>query len=116
MLLVGGIALARRRPWASGTLVAWAVLRIVQAIPAVLVGYFMQMAMFEAMEEAAASSGGGGGGFPTGMSSIMAAFGIVGLVIGLLIAWALPAFVLIWFARSRIRAEVAEWRKPNEYG
>ena len=39
----------------------------------------------------------------------MATFGLAGAIVSLLFYWALPVFVLIWFSRSRIRAETAGW-------
>ena len=110
LLLIGGIGVLRRRGWSGRTLNIWAILRILQAIPAVIVTYLMNDAMFEAMEEAAASGGGATAQMPSGIFSVMATVGLAAVIIQLLIYWALPVFVLIWFSRRVIREEVAEWR------
>ena len=70
-------------------------------------GYIVNTAQFEAMEQAAAESGGAT--VPAGIFSLVQNLGTAGVVFGLLWAWALPVFMWIWLSRRVIRAETAEW-------
>jgi hypothetical protein len=114
MLLIGGIGLLRRRPWARRGLLAWAVLRMIHALPAVYIGYMMHRVQFDAMKDAAASGTAGAGQPPMVILDLASAFGVVGVVIGLVFAWALPVFMLIWLSRWRIRDEMATWTMDDE--
>ena len=111
-LLIGGIGLVRQRPWAARAIVIWAILKMLHAAPAAMVTYLTQMASFRAMREAAETSPGGPGQVPPGFFAILEAAGIGGMVASLLWYWALPAFMLIWFSRRKIRDDMIAWRSP----
>ena len=113
LLLIGGIGLMRRRPWSRTVLVVWSITRAVFAVPAVIVGYFMSTAQFEAMEEAAESSGGA---MPMGLFTLMRGLGLAGAVFALLWAWTLPAFLVCWLSRDVIKKEVALWATSRGSG
>lgn len=95
MLTAGGIGLLLRRRWAAGLLVWWAWLKIILSAASLLVTVPF---MLNAMDQT-------GAGSPVPMMPIMMA----SLVLGLLWAWALPVFIIIWFRRSATRGEVAGW-------
>ena len=86
--------------------VIWSIGKILYAVPAAIIGYLMNVAMFEAMQEAAGSSPAP---MPAGFFGVLQKLGAAGAVLGLLWFWALPVFLLVWFSRSRIRDEVAGW-------
>jgi len=107
MLLMAGVAVVRRRSWCARLSFVWAIVRILWAIPASYVGYRIAIESFQAMEKASADAGRP---MPNGLGTIMHSLGGVGVAIGLVLACALPAFVLIWFSRSKIKNEIAQWR------
>lgn len=99
LLLVIGIGLVRRRPWAIPTAKVWAVLKILMVIVNLGISTVIQRSIAEAIQQAGTTSRGPAlHSTPTGI-----AFGL---------AWgcALPVFMLIWFARQEIREEIARWR------
>ena len=106
-LLMAGVAVVRRRPWCARLSVVWAIARVLWAIPASYVGYCIAIESFQAMEKASADAGRP---MPNGFGVIMHSLGAVGVAISLVVACALPAFVLIWFSRSKIKNEIAQWR------
>ncbi len=107
LLLAGGISLCRRRRRSRAILLLWSVLRIVWAIPASAVAYLSQSAQFQGMMEAAETSGSP---MPAFVFGFMRGAGMAGVAIGLLWAWALPAFMLVWLSRGNIRRDVAGWK------
>lgn len=107
VLLIGGIGLVRTRPWARATMLWWAVLRIIAIIPGSIIGYYVQMKTFVAMDEAVKANGGP----MPGMYSIFTSPALVVAMVGFgaLFAMALPVFTLIWFNRPVIREQCAGW-------
>lgn len=107
VLLAAGIGVVRRRAWGAKTMLVWAVLKFVWGGISVAGGVLMQMEQMKAMQAQTASPGQGvPAAMMTGMTDMVMIFG---LGFGLLWAWALPVFVLIWFMRPKIRAEVRAW-------
>jgi hypothetical protein len=102
LLLAGGVGLARRRPWSIKTLTTWALLKILLSVVSTILGWTIQQEMWEAMQTGNPALASGVRGWATG-------FALFVLLVGLVWACALPVFVLIWFARATIRAQVAEW-------
>lgn len=100
LLLASGIAVVGRRPSGPLLMRVWAVAKMGIAVFGAWIGYVTQQAQFEAMAAQ-------GQGPPAGFAGPLAYSGVV---LGLLWAWALPVFVLIWFARPKIKAEAAAWR------
>jgi hypothetical protein len=103
VLLVGGVLVVRRRPRGPGVVRAWAVLRILSAIPGVVVAYRMQADQLLAMQASQPSVPGPPAGF-------VGAMALVTVGLGLAWPWALPAFMLVWFWLPRVRAEARSWR------
>ncbi len=102
LLIVGGAHLVRRRTSSVRLLRVYAVLRIPEAIWGTVLTWYAQRGQFEAMQQQ------GGPAMPAALTEIIMLFTIL-----LTITWALamPAFLLIWFARARVREDVARWFK-----
>lgn len=113
LLLVGGIRLVRPRPKARSTIITWAVLKMMLAVPAAYVGYLSGHAQFEAMAEAAADQPSGPGQVPPGIFGILEGMGNIGAGLAVVWAWVLPIFMLIWFVRRPIVEEMREWTAPS---
>jgi hypothetical protein len=112
MLLAGGVGLLRRRRWARTALVRWASLKIPLVVASGMLGWLVQQQVWQTQSSVMAA----GGGFPqTAVSSTaVAAFATFGLVLGTIWGWALPVFVLIWFARGPIKAQVSTWDTADQ--
>ena len=108
VLLIGGIGLLRRRAWGRSTCLTWAGLKMVLVVGNSVLSYIVQQAQFQAMAEDPNMAGN----MPGFLPALMQAMGAVGLVIGLIWGWALPIFMLIWFSRRKIKAEIAQWGQP----
>lgn len=104
LLPTGGILLLRRRRRAVRMLRVWAVLKIIYAVLGMWLGLQIQG------EEPFVVNGPDPGriGMPLGRS-FFTALGVAGICIGLIWAWALPGFVLIWLGRRKIQDETGVW-------
>lgn len=102
-LLLGGVALLRRRASAATVLCGWAVLKIVSAIGGGIVNLGIQRDQLAAMQE------GGAGPMPMS-SNFMEVMQVLGVALAILWGMALPVFLLVWFARGAVRREIASWR------
>lgn len=100
-LLVGGVGLVRRRPFAATACLGWAILKMVYVLASAFVGYQVNVAQFEVMQNDPNMAG-----MPAGF---MGAVSLFGATLGVLWGWALPIFMLIWFSRRRIHEEVESW-------
>jgi len=94
-LLTGSIRVLRRRASGVQTCKIWAVVSIPWTVVALVIGWTYQPDV-PTTQDAAYASG-------------MMIGNVVGSCGGLLFGWAFPIFLLIWFSRSKIKAEVAEW-------
>ncbi len=101
LLLVAGTGLVRRRGWAPKISVLWSIVKIVLVAVNSIFSYKIAQAQFAALADDP--------GMAQVPSSFLSAFSAAGLGVGLCWGWALPIFMLIWFTRGKIRAEVAEW-------
>lgn len=101
-LLVGGIRLVKRRYRAVGTIMTWAILKILLVAGSTYLSYMIQQQQLQIMSEQASGAGAMPAGFVGTVSAISAAISIVW-------GWALPVFMLIWFSRGKIKEEVAGW-------
>jgi hypothetical protein len=100
LLIVAGARLVNRRPSAPGLCRNWAILKMIVVLFVAAVTYHVQREQFANVPPA------GTRGMPAGMPAMMAVFSAA---FGVLWGWALPVFMLIWFARRKIKEEVAEW-------
>lgn len=124
LLLCTGIGLMRRRPWTRTSALTWAVLRMLHAILATVIGFRMSDVMFEAMQQAmqeamqqqqsARGAGPAMPAMPFNFFGLMRSLGYAGAVVSLLWYWAMPIFTLVWFNRRTIKTEVASWRVARE--
>ncbi len=113
LLLVAGIGITKRRAWGPKAALVWAGLKMIFVVVNSVIGYLVQIAQFEAMQEAIANDQNLPAGMGAFMGSLMQALGIFGLLIGVLWGWALPVFLFIWFSRKKIRTETAGWAAPT---
>lgn len=109
LLFVGAIALLTRRSWSGRCWIIWASLKVVIVLVS---SVFAALAFQAVMQSATAQAGATGGGTPVppramGIFAIFPA--LFGAVFGLL--W--PTFVLIWFLRPAIRAQIRSWAGPK---
>ncbi|NOX99374.1 MAG: hypothetical protein GXP30_06545 [Verrucomicrobia bacterium] len=117
LLFFGGLFLTLRKRSASMMLNLWAVLKVVLGLVSAYFGYQMQQeqiplmlkAQKETMESAGAAAAAGAEDMMGMISSITEIASTVGMVLGLLWLMVLPAVMLIWFIRPKIRREMAEW-------
>jgi len=99
-LLLGSIALVRRRRSARTTLMAWAVVSILNFA----LNICTQILIFQAT--AAELQQRGEGRFVNQLWVGAAIGGCLGILFGI----ALQVFTLTWFSRSKIKTETAQWR------
>ena len=80
-------------------------------VAAGVVGVLTQMASLDAMTASQGTP------MPPGMrTGMMTGVAVMGGVFALVLGWALPVFFLIWFSRSAIKAETAEWTDSRDHG
>ncbi len=111
LLLVAGIGLVRRRAWSPTACMVWAGIKMMFVVGNTILADMAQQAQFEAMQEMMQQDPNMPAGMPAMMGSFMQVFGVFAIVVGILWGWALPVFLLIWFSRSKIKAEVAGWAR-----
>ena len=108
LLLYAGIGILRRRPAAIRPAKIWSVLKIVATIIGACIGVWIQQETLRATFSGSAAPANAPPATPLFMQSGAIVSGIIG------IAWgcALPVFLLVWFSRPRVKAEIARWRSP----
>ncbi len=111
LLLVAGIGLVRRRAWSPTACMVWAGIKMMFVVGNTILADMVQQAQFEAMQEVMQQDPNMPAGMPAMMGSFFQVFGVFTIVLGILWGWALPVFLLIWFSRSKIKAEVARWAR-----
>ncbi|MFQ5491092.1 MAG: hypothetical protein ACE5GE_10250 [Phycisphaerae bacterium] len=103
LLLAGGVGLLRRRLWGVSCYRFWAVLKILL----VAINLGVAIAMHATTVEILQSSSPQGSVIPPGLASFMT---VIIPALTLIWGWALPVFMLIWLARTKIKAETATWQ------
>jgi uncharacterized membrane protein YhaH (DUF805 family) len=104
-LLICGIQLYQHRPKSAGRHRLWAMLKIVHAVMATVVSWFILSAQSTAIENDPSLSPG------PAFSQISSIAGTFTLFIFLLFLCIYPVFVLCWFSGKNVRAQVQTWRK-----
>ncbi|MEM9420810.1 MAG: hypothetical protein AAGA25_17425 [Planctomycetota bacterium] len=101
LLLWGGIEVLKRRPAGAARIKQWAVAKIVLTLALGVFQAVMMPVIFEATQQQQ-----GGMAMPEGF-----VLGMVIATVVVTIAWgaALPVFMLVWFGREKITAEVQSW-------
>ena len=112
VLLIGGIGLTKRSPGSPKTCRIWAGSKMLLVVYASIVGYLVQQAQMEAMQRMLEDDPNTAGAMPGIIGTIMAIVGPLFLVFAIIWGWALPIFMLIWFSRRKIKAEIAQWGRP----
>ena len=105
ILLAGGILLLKRRPLCVPVIRVWAILKLVSIG---VNGYFQFLIASDQMA-VMFSEGALGSDLPV-VKSISDATVVVVLVLSIIWMSLLPVFLLYWFARARIRTEIATWK------
>ena len=112
VLLIGGIGLTKRSPWSPKTCKIWAGLKMLLVVYSSIVTFLSTQAQMEAIQRMLEEDPNTAGVMPGFFGTLMAIIGPVILVFAIVWGWALPIFMLIWFSRRKIKAEVAQWGRP----
>ena len=108
LLLVGGVLLIKQNKIAPTLLISWAILKMVAGGYLNFKNYLLMQDQFEILTPTAQIEGFGAA--ETEMfNNITSISAMVGLVGGTLWLMAFPIFILIWFNRRKIKAEVRGW-------
>ena len=102
VLIVGGAQLLKRRAKCRATILSWAVLKILLAIAAAVIGYL-------SLQDQIATGVASGEVNPVMSAEAAQLVGIVSMGFGFLWAIAGAIFMIIWFKRGKIRDEVSSW-------
>ena len=102
VLLIASVGLLRRRPWSARLARLWAVLDLILMVGGTLVLYDFSKREFVA---SFADSG-------LSMGTVEMLFAAI-YFFDLLVSFVFPVFVLIWFARRKIKDEVATWQSST---
>lgn len=114
LLIFAGVRLLNRRAQCRQLIRLWAVMKIVLATCSAVLTYLIQEGTFAALAAQTAAAGESGSGAPASAVSpmpveFMQSLQYVGLSATFLWGCALACFMLIWFNRSKIKAEVEAW-------
>ena len=112
VLLIGGIGLTKRKAGSPKTCKIWAGLKMLLVVYSSIVAYLVQQAQMEAMQRMLEEDPNASAAMPGFFGTFMAIIAPLTLVFGILWGWALPIFMLIWFSRRKIKAEIAQWGQP----
>lgn len=106
-LTLGGVRLCQRRAIGRRLVLAYAVAKIIFCFNEAALTYVMQKPQLQASFQATPTP------LPASFADMIAKFSVV-----LVIAWgsALPVFLIVWFAREKIRREVAAWSEGVRSG
>jgi hypothetical protein len=106
-LLIGGIGLTRRRPWARAHTIGWSVAKLVLTVVATAIGVVFVGETIKQVNSQLAGSGGKP--LFTVTVPMMLAFFAISLV--WYFVW--PIFLLIWFSRRAVKDEVVAWEAES---
>lgn len=108
-LILVGVAIHKRKPIARPAAVWWSIAKIVLSIAVAAVTAWVQYEIMSEVIDAMSQDPNVPAQMKGVMSGVMA--GAIGMAVLFGIAWggALPIFLLIWFTRARVRAEVQRW-------
>lgn len=100
-LLVAGIGVLKQRRWGVTAIQAWAAVKMLLVVATSILTYqiFQETAVTMSQTQGVQAMPGG----------FMSAMGAFSVGFGLLWGWALPVFLLVWFARRKIKQQVASW-------
>ncbi len=112
VLLIGGIGLTKRSPRSPKTCKIWAGLKMLLVVYSSIVTFLSTQAQMEAMQRMLEEDPNAPAAMVGFFGTLMAIIGPLILVFAIVWGWALPIFMLIWFSRRKIKAEVAQWGQP----
>ncbi len=110
-LLVAGIGIAQRRPWSRPASIGWAITKMVVAVGDTVLAFVFISDIAAHVSESWSGGQQQTPQLPEGVIEVMMAFMIIA---GFFFALIWPVFLLIWFARRRVRTEIADWRQQDE--
>lgn len=113
ILLIGGIGLTKRSPWSPKTCKIWAGLKMLLVVYSSIVTFLSTQAQMEAMQRMLEEDPNAPAAMSGFFGTLMAIIGPVIFVFAIVWGWALPIFMLIWFSRRKIKAEIAQWGRPT---
>lgn len=108
-LILVGVAMHKRNPIARPAAVWWSIAKIVLSIAVAAVTAWVQYEIMTEVMNAMSQDPNVPAQMKGVMTGVMA--GAIGMAVLFGIAWggALPIFLLIWFSRAKVRAEVQRW-------
>ncbi|MCH8253382.1 MAG: hypothetical protein IID36_13120 [Planctomycetes bacterium] len=104
VLILAGVGLLKRRGWGPKATISWAVLKMLLVVGTSVIAYGQAKAVFDLMADDPNLQN-----LPQGMMAFGSVFTMIFLGLNAVWGWALPVFMLIWFSRSKIKAETAQW-------
>ncbi len=110
-LLVAGIGTAQRRPWSRPASIGWAITKMVVAVGDTVLGFVFISEIATHLSE---SWSRGQQQTPPPAQAVIEIVMAVMIIAGFFFALIWPVFLLIWFARRRVCAEVAQWRQQED--
>ncbi len=110
-LLVAGIGIAQRRAWSRPVSIGWAITKMVVTVGGTVLGF-----VFISDIAAHVSESWSGGQQQTSQppEAVVEVVMAIMIIAGFFFALIWPVFLLIWLARRRVRAEIAQWRQQDE--
>ncbi len=112
-LLVAGIGIAQRRAWARSASLGWATTKMAVTVADTVLGFVFISDIATHFSERWSRGQPQTAQLPEGVMELVMAFVII---VGFFFTLIWPVFLLIWFARRRVRAEIAHWRQQEEFG
>ena len=106
-LLIAGIGLIRRRPWARSHALGWSVVKLLLTLVSTVTGVaFLGETVKQVNSQLAGSQG-------TPMFTVTVPMMLAFMAVSLawFVVW--PLFLLIWFSRSAVKDEVAAWEAES---
>ena len=111
-LLVAGIGIAQRRAWSRTASIGWAITKMAVAGGDTVLGFVFISDIAAQFSESWSGGQQQTPQLPEGVAEVVMA---VMIIAGFFFALIWPVFLLIWFARRRVRAAVAHWRQQDEF-
>ena len=104
VLILAGVGLLKRRGWGPKATISWAVLKMLLVVGTSVIAYGQATAAFDRMADLPNLQS-----LPQGATAFGSIVAMIFLGLNAVWGWALPVFMLIWFSRSKIKAETAQW-------
>lgn len=109
VLILCGVQLINSKPGCIGLFQKWAIAKILFSLVSVSVTTMAQMEQMKVSMQLQMQTMGPGGPPPQFMETMLMITLVFTVIFGLVFACALPVFILIWFSRKKVKAEIATW-------